>query len=122
MSTATRIIATGRYSYNGQPANISEVINAASLESAREVAASMFARYEAHGYVVTDKRLTDAATGQPVLGADQEALAAEQAATWALFAEYVDPAAAMASSESEFLALPLDERLQAARESIAYNQ
>ncbi len=63
---ATRIIATARYTYNGQPANISEIINADSIEAAREVAEAMFARYEARGDVVTDKRLVDTATDQTV--------------------------------------------------------
>ena len=64
--TAAKIVATGRYIYNGQSCNISEIINASSLESARAVAAAMFARYEARGDVVTEKRLTEAATGQTI--------------------------------------------------------
>jgi hypothetical protein len=56
------------------------------------------------------------------LTAAQEASAEQMADDWGLFADYVDPGAAMAGNESEFFALPYAERLQAARQSIAYNQ
>ena len=65
MST-TRIVAVGSYSYNGQQANISEIINAASIEQARAVAEAMFARYESRGYAVTERAIIDTTTGLPV--------------------------------------------------------
>lgn len=53
-----------------------------------------------------------------ILTQEQEDLAESQARDWRAFAEYVDPAGAMATSEEEFRSLPYEERLTAARESI----
>ncbi len=56
------------------------------------------------------------------LTAEQQQLAERQAQNFSLFAEFVDPDGAIATSREEFEAIPYAERLAAAEFSIRENQ
>ena len=56
------------------------------------------------------------------LTAEQQRVAERQANDFALFAEYVDPDGAMATTNEEFAAIPYAERLAAAEFSIRENE
>jgi hypothetical protein len=56
------------------------------------------------------------------LTAEQQKLAERQANDFNLFAEFVDPNGAMATSREEFEAIPFAERLAAAEFSVRENQ